>query len=163
MPFQDKCDLCMCTAYWMVLAVQRRMSNGPIHSAHRSTTASMLSILCPNLGIEHALFLQLGLATTALSGDALPSGLLLFRHICDGRDHGFEQRLQLRFLTEALNQFDPGSHRSFAGVFEGVERAARHAHALRHVGLGDFFLNPQGFQALRQNQRNLIRRRKIKV
>jgi hypothetical protein len=29
--------------------------------------------------------------------------------------------------------------------------------------LGDFFLNPQVFQALRQNQRKLIRRGKIKV
>lgn len=110
----------------------------------------------PNLGRERALFSQLVLGTSALSGNALTSGLLLFRHIGDGRDHGFEQRLQLRLLTEALNQFDPGSHRTFAGVFEGVERAARHAHAMRHVGLGDFFLNPQVFQALRQDQRNLI-------
>jgi hypothetical protein len=110
----------------------------------------------------NALFSWLDPRPKALSGDTLANGLLLFRHVGDGRDHGFEQRLQLRFLTEALNQFDPGSHRTFASVFEGVERAARHAHALRHVGLGDFFLNPQVFQALHQNQRNLIRRGKIK-
>jgi hypothetical protein len=81
----------------------------------------------PSLGSERALFSQLGLGTTALSGDALTSGLLLFRHVGDGRDHGFEQRLQLCLLTEALHQFDPRRNRTFAGVFEGVERAARHA------------------------------------
>jgi hypothetical protein len=53
----------------------------------------------PSLGSERALFSQLGLGTTALSGDALTSGLLLFRHVGDGRDHGFEERLQLRLLT----------------------------------------------------------------
>jgi hypothetical protein len=61
---------------------------------------------------------------------------LLFRHVGDGRDHGFEQRLQLRLLTEALNQFDSKSHRTFAGIFEGVVGAARHAHALGHVVQG---------------------------
>lgn len=116
-----------------------------------------------SLGKERAVFSWLDPRPKALSGDALPNGLLLFRHVGDGCDHGFEQRLSLRLLTEALHQFDPRRHRAFAGVFEGVERAARHAHALRHVGLGDFFLNPQVFQALRQHQRNLLRRGKIKV
>ena len=90
----------------------------------------------------NALFSWLDPRQKALSGDALTSGLLLFRHVGDGCDQRFEQRLQLRLLTEALHQFDPRSHRSFAGVFEGVEGAARHAHALRHVGLDDFFLHP---------------------
>ena len=76
---------------------------------HRRPRCPMASFH-PNLGRERALFSQLGLGTTALSGNALTSGLLLFRHIGDGRDHRFEQRLQLRLLTEALNQFDPRSH-----------------------------------------------------
>jgi len=117
----------------------------------------------PSLVNERAVFSCLDPRPKALSGDALTSGLLLFRHVGDGCDQRFEQRLQLRLLTEALHQFDPRSHRSFAGIFEGVERAARHAHALRHVGLGNFFLYPQRFQPLRQSFSNFVGCRKIKV
>lgn len=99
----------------------------------------------------------------ALSGDAATGGLLLFNHVGDGSHHGFEQRLQLLFLTKALNQFDPRNKRTFAGVFDRVQRAARHAHALRQVGLGDFFLDPQAFQALGQNQRDFFRLGKSKI
>ena len=106
---------------------------------------------------ERGLFSWLDRVTNALAGNTLTSGLLLFRHIGDGRYLGFEQRLQLRFLTEAMHQFDTGGQRTLAGIFEGVERAARHAHALGHVALGNLFLNPQAFQALRQNQRNFLR------
>ena len=113
----------------------------------------------PNLGRELALFSRLGLGTSALSGDTLTSGLLLFGHVCDRRDHGFEQRLQLLFLTEALHQFDPGSHRTFASVFEGVERAARHAHAQRRTlctaNVGG--LRAAGYQSPDCNRRLMVK------
>jgi hypothetical protein len=116
-----------------------------------------------SLDSEPVLFSSLDHGSNAISGDTPTGGLLLFHHVGDGSRHGFEQRLQLPFLTQALHQFDPGSHRTFTCVFEGVERAARHAHALRQVGLGSFFLNPQAFQPLRQNPCDFFRRGKSKV
>jgi prepilin-type N-terminal cleavage/methylation domain-containing protein len=112
----------------------------------------------PSLGNERALFSWLDSRPDAFSGDALADWFLLFHHVSDGRDDGFEERLQLRFLTKALNQFDPRCDRTLAGIFEGIERAARHPHALRHVGLSDLFLNPQMLEPLTQNKRNLISR-----
>jgi hypothetical protein len=70
---------------------------------------------------------------------------LLLRHVRNGCDNGFEQDLQSPLLTEALDPFDPGDHRSFVHVFECVECAARHAQALGHVDLSNLFLNPQAF------------------
>ena len=117
----------------------------------------------PSLGNERALFSWLGSRPDAFSGDALADWLLLFRHVSDGSDDGFEERLQLRLLTEALHQFNPRGDRTLAGIFEGIERTARHPHALRHIGLSDLFLNPQMLEPLPQNKRNFISRRKIKV
>nr|WP_296290678.1 hypothetical protein [Limnohabitans sp.] len=135
----------------------------PVES--RPTWPSVAGFGCLRLspGNELALFSWLGSRPDALSGDALADWFLLFCHVSDGRDDGFEERLQLRLLTEALHQFDPSGDRTFAGIFEGIERAARHPHALRHVGLSDLFLNPQMLQPLPQNKRNFISRRKVKV
>jgi hypothetical protein len=46
----------------------------------------------------NALFSWLDPRPKALSGDALTSGLLLFRHVGDGCDQRFKQRLQLSLL-----------------------------------------------------------------
>lgn len=71
-----------------------------------------------------------GQTTVALAG-----WFLLFCHVRNGCDDGFEQELELPLLTEALHPFEPGDDQTFTGVFEGIERAALHTHALGHVSL----------------------------
>ena len=78
----------------------------------------------PMLGSEPSLLSWLTPRPKALWGDALTDRLLLIRHVSDGRDNGFEERLQLRLLTEALHLFDPRGDRTLACIFEGIERAA---------------------------------------